>query len=179
MSSGTYDGGLGDLAGADATCLTELTTNTTWMGYATANSNGQLVASKVHAFLCDGGACNYLVPLTKYYFANTGNSSAGGAYFMTDGFGIGPNDSADWAAWNYFGGSYTYWSNRTITSGTAWGAGSAGLQSNSCAAFTSNFNGYNAALVGQSASTNSGRWATSGSTAICDKSFYLVCFVNP
>jgi hypothetical protein len=67
LSHDTYDGNLGGLSGADAKCLTDLTTHTGWMGYATANSNGQLVASKVHAFLCyndNPWTCNNTMPLT-------------------------------------------------------------------------------------------------------------------
>ena len=39
------------------------------------------------------------MPLTTYYFANAGNSSAGGAYFTTNSSGLGPNDGA-----RYLGG---------------------------------------------------------------------------
>src|SRR5262245_21585528 len=46
LTNTTYNGNLGGFVGADALCLTELTTNTNWRGYATANANGQLVASK-------------------------------------------------------------------------------------------------------------------------------------
>ena len=112
LSHGTYSGNLGGLSGADSTCLTDLTTNTGWQGYSTAHSNGQLVASKVHAFLCDASTCNNLMPLTNYYFANAGNSSAGGAYFTTNSSNVGPNDSNSWAAANYFFGTYSYWMNR-------------------------------------------------------------------
>ncbi len=98
MSGGTYTGNLGNLPGANSICLTDLTTNTGWMGYATANANGQLVASKVLAFLCDGAICNNLMPVTTYYFANAGNAAAGGASFMTNSSGFGPGDNADWAA---------------------------------------------------------------------------------
>jgi hypothetical protein len=120
MSKGTYNGNLGGRAGANATCLTELTTNTGWKGYSTANANGQLVSSKVFAFLCDSSTCNNLTASTTYFFANAGNSSAGGASFTTDGSGLGPNDSADWSAANYFGGFYSYWTGYSITSDTQW-----------------------------------------------------------
>ena len=42
----------GTLAAADALCLTDLTTNTGWMGYADASSRVMLNASYVHAWLC-------------------------------------------------------------------------------------------------------------------------------
>src|SRR5215472_239526 len=90
MSKDTWDGdlysaagarGLNPLGAADKLCLTELTMLTSWHGYST-KSNGQLVASMVHAFLCNGGSgCNNLQPATTYYFANAGDPRAGGASF--------------------------------------------------------------------------------------------------
>lgn len=68
MTNGTWSGNLGGLAGADAKCLSDLTTNTGWMGYADANSRGLLVAAKVHAFICSTSAvCNNLMPPTSDY----------------------------------------------------------------------------------------------------------------
>jgi len=81
-------GGLSPLNAADKLCLRELTTLTSWQGYSAAKSKGQLVASKVHAFLCNGGSgCNNLRPETTYYFANAGDSTVGGASFTTDSNG--------------------------------------------------------------------------------------------
>ena len=51
LSKTTYTGNLGDLSGANASCLTDLTTNTGWKGYSTANSRGLLTGAKVFAFL--------------------------------------------------------------------------------------------------------------------------------
>jgi len=114
-----YNGNLGGLDGASAACLTELTTNTNWRGYADAQSRGMLDIAHVQAFLCDGGAwaaifCNNLLPLTTYYYARVGNTNAGGASFTTNqyGEGPGPNDTNSWASANRFGGAYTYWANR-------------------------------------------------------------------
>lgn len=95
LTSTTYNGNLGGLSGADARCLTELTTNTSWRGYASANANGQLVAGTVHAALCISN-CTNLMPLTTYFFAKVGDASAGGASFMSDSNGLAPNDSANW-----------------------------------------------------------------------------------
>jgi hypothetical protein len=96
MSAGTYSSQLsGFPTGPDAACLSDITTNTGWKGYSTANSNGQLVAGKVHAFLCNAGDCSNLMPLTTYVFANAGNSSAGGASFTTDAYGNGANNNAE------------------------------------------------------------------------------------
>lgn len=178
LSSGSYNGNLGDRYGADATCLTEVTTNTGWMGYSTANSNGQLIASKVHAFLCDNALCTSLMPLTTYYFANAGNGSAGGAFFTTDSNGLGPNDSANWSGSTYFGGSYTYWSGLGTTSNTQW-SNSTGVTANrGCpSAWSSNSGVGTDGDYGSSAFTTSSRWATG--FILCNNTENLICFVNP
>ncbi len=181
MSGGTYNGALNDLPAADATCLTDLTTNTAWMGYSTANSNGQLVATKVHAFLCDWFSCGNLMPLTTYNFANAGNSSAGGASFTTDLNSLGPNDSANWSGSTYFGGSYTYWTGSPGNTSSAWATVAPGaiFTTNVCAASTSQWvnSSYNSGEVGLSAYTDGNRWASSA--AGCSGTYNLICFVNP
>jgi hypothetical protein len=181
LSKGTYNGafqnysasgGVGDLAGADAICLSEVTTNTGWKGYSTANTSGQLIASKVHAFLCDEHTCTNLMPLTTYYFANAGNSSAGGASFTTDSNGVGPNDSADWSAANYFSGSYTYWMDMTATSNTAWSNITTGYGCGNWVNGSVQNGGY-----GQSAQTTSARWYANINA--CSNAYNLICVVNP
>ena len=113
MSESTWNGNLGDLAGADAKCLTELTTNTGWKGYAEANSRGILTSGHVHAFLCDGarypGTCDLPQAYTTFYFADANDSTHGGNRFSTDGNQRGPYDVADWNGASYFGANYTYW----------------------------------------------------------------------
>jgi len=180
LSGSTYNGNLSGLIGADAVCLSDLTTNTGWAGYSTANSNGQLVASKVHAFLClsggTGTVCNNLMPLTTYYFANAGNSSAGGASFTTDLNGIGPNDSANWSALNYFDGSYNYWTDRESGTNTAWINGSQGtIGCNSWATSSSGSDG----VIGNSSQTTSLRWMTGSTSTGCNTTLNIICYVNP
>ena len=189
LSNGTWNDNLRSAAGlgsdgltaGDALCLTDLTTHTGWMGYATANSNGQLVAGKVHAFLCSEhiygtGHCNNLLPLTTYHFANALNSGAGGASFTTDSSGLGPNDSANWSGATYFSGSYTYKSDRSPSTGTVWGTTPYGsFESDSedwsSTAYTD--------VYGISAATDGTRW-TSGATNEAGTTLgHLVCFVNP
>jgi hypothetical protein len=185
LSKSTWNGNLGGGfgAGADALCLTELTTNTGWMGYATASGNGQLIAWKVHAFICEGGGfwgtCGALVPNTTYYFAYAGDSSKGGASFTTDSNGLGPNDSADWSGASYFGENYSYWTNEGYNSGTQWsnaaqsslaGCGSDELWDQG----TSGYNG----ITGNSANTDFARWEIS-STVACNNTENLICIVNP
>ncbi len=175
MSGTTYNGNLGGLAGADALCLTELTTNTGWMGYSTANANGQLVVSKVHAFPVCLGSCSSLMPLTTYYFANAGNGAAGGASFTTDANGDGPYDAANWSAANYFSGNYSYWSNRRSASNTVW------MDSTnftvSCGSWNSSSSG-STGDAGNSSQTTSLRFH-SFSTPTCDTTQHLICYVNP
>lgn len=175
MSKGTYTGALGGPTGADATCLSDLTTNTGWMGYATANSNGQLVASKVHAFLCpNSSTCTDPMPLTTYYFADANNAAAGGASFTTNAGSVGPNDSNPWSAANYFSGSYTYWTGRSSAGGsnTQWATAGSG---NNCNSFfsASGFNG----ITAISNATDANRWTSSSSG--CATALHLICFVDP
>jgi hypothetical protein len=173
MSGTTWNGAPGSRAAADALCLTELTsTYTGWQGYSTANSRGQLIASKVHAFICDVGACNSLVPLTTYYFASAANSSAGGAWFTTDSSGNGPQDSAPWTAANYFSGTYNYWTNRNPGTNTLWPSTSS---SNNCSGLT---NASGTGITATSGSTTSSRWGIVNAFS-CSTSLNYICFVNP
>jgi hypothetical protein len=176
LSSGTYNGNLGGPTGADATCLTELTTNTGWKGYSTANTNGQLVASKVHAFLCANPPCTNLMPLTTYTFANAGSGAAGGASFTTDSNGLGPNDANNWSGANYFSGTYSYWSTHGTTSNTQWANTQAGGSVFCGGNWTSNSSGL-VGEIGSSANTTSARWAVA--QAACNNTESLICFVNP
>ena len=174
MSAGTYNGNPGGLSGADATCLTDLTTNTGWKGYSTANSNGLLTSSHVHAFLCGLSTCNTLTPLATYVFANAGDSSAGGASFTTDSNGDGPNDSANWSAANYFNGTYTYWTANSGNTSTAWSTvGNSNLYANCNGFSTTGVNG----ITGQSGYTNGSRW--DANDLLCSTTYNFICFVNP
>jgi len=109
MSKSTWNGNLGDLSGADSLCLTELTTNTGWKGYAEAEADGKLVSGNVHAWLCDNLGCNNLNANTTYYFADANNSTHGGNLFTTTSSGDGPGFVADWSQPSYFASGYEYW----------------------------------------------------------------------
>ena len=186
LTQTTYNGNRGSLAAADAQCLTELgTTHTGWKGYTTANANGQIVSSKVHAFLCDTGTCNNLMPQTTYYFANAGNSAAGGASFTTDAAGFGPYDGTSWAGATYFSGTYNYWSNRTNSScwdSSAFGGGPGQSTNAACGTWNSASSG-STGVSGNSAQTDWKRWGSgwcmSATTSTCDSSLNLICLVNP
>jgi len=176
MTATTWNSGFGGLTGADANCLTEIsTTYTDWNGYTDANTRGLLTGTKVKAFLCDRVGCNNLMPLTTYYFATAGDSAAGGASFTTDASGDGPNNAAIWSAANYFSGSYEYWTGRLTGSSTIWG-------SFSSTAGDSDFgwvngSGINTAITGIAASTASDRWSLAPKPA--PNNYSLICFVNP
>lgn len=181
LTNSTWNGNLGGIAGANAKCLTELTTNTNWKGYATANANGQLVASKVKAFICDGNTndggtntCNDLMSNQTYSFAKVGDSNAGGASFTTNGSGKGPLDTANWSGASYFSGSYSYWTARNDDSfsNSVWGAS----QYYACNAFTSGSSGASG-MVGVAGSTSLTRWKSA--TQTCNNSYNLICYVNP
>jgi hypothetical protein len=203
MSKDTWDGdlystagagGLSPLGAADKLCLTELKTVTSWRGYSTANSKGQLVASKVHAFLCNGASgCNNLQPETTYYFANAGDMRVGGASFTTDSNGNAPQDDATWNGSNYFGGDFSYWTDRNwlwsgssynngTKSSTTWGSDSWAAKNGDSQTCNPGWN-YGSACGGGAiyGSTNSGndsnRWWTNG--ACCNTQQHLICFVNP
>lgn len=177
LSGGTYTGNLGGLSGADAKCLTDLTTNTSWQGYASAYGNGQLVSGKVHALMCgtstNANECDVLIqPSTTYYFANAGDSTAGGASFTTDAYGYGPGDSANWSGQTYFNTSANYWIDIYGIS-TIWLYYA--YSGNDCSSWTSTSgNG----VYGTSNSTTGTRYVDGG-TAACTTSEHLLCFVNP
>ena len=180
LTDSTWTGDLGGINGANAKCLTELTTNTNWKGYTTANANGQLIASKVKAFVCNGssneagnGSCNDLMSNQTYSFAKVGDVNAGGASFTTDSSNRGPGDSSNWSGANYFSGTYSYWAGRATASASLW----AGSEYYACKAFTS-ASGAHLGAPGISTSTTATRWYTGGSQG-CSNSYRLICYVNP
>ena len=177
LSKGTYTGNLGGQSGADALCLTELTTNTGWMGYSTANSEGLLVSGNVHGYMCSDsdlggtGECATFLPSTTYIFANAGNSSAGGATMTTDQFGWPPfTFSSTWAGSTYFDGDYLFWTGNNAYSPYA------PQEYNTCDGFTIS-NNSNTGEAGYTDVTNPLLYYT---YLYCDYSpVYLLCFVNP
>jgi hypothetical protein len=185
LTKTAYNGNFGstgdDLDAPDAKCLTELTTNTGWKGYSTANANGQLIAAKVHAFLCTESSCNTLIPFTTYYFANAADITitAGGASFTTDANGDGPDDSADWSASKYFNGDYLYWTGyRNPRTDSSWfdaptGSGYQCKTTNPWDTGTASAKG----VYGQSKSRDKKRWWAGNDP--CDQSHYLICYVDP
>jgi hypothetical protein len=181
LTQTTYDGNLGGISGADAKCLTELTTNTTWNGYSTANSRGLLNSSHVYSFVYSFTTGHALMPLTSYYFARVGSASAGGAFFTTDSSGIGPADSSIWSAANYFSTSSSYWSGRNSTDSTHWTNSAYNCCGNQdCSNYGSNNPGING-FSGNVGYTDYNRWIINGtySTTTCNTMQPMICFVNP
>jgi hypothetical protein len=183
LTKTVYNGNLGstrdDLNGPDAKCLTELTANTGWKGYTTAKGNGQLIAGKVHAFLCTETVCNTLTPRTTYNFASAADVAAGGASFTTDPNGDGPDDSADWSTANYFNGDYAYWTGyRNPKTDVSWSdtATGGGYQCKTTNAWDTGGNNAKG-VYGRSTSTNRERWWAGNDT--CDRPHYLICYVDP
>jgi hypothetical protein len=186
MSKTTYNGNLGGgLASppaADALCLTDLTTNTGWMGYATANARAMVNAAHVHAFGVanqTSGHPNNLNASTQYLFADANNSGNGGASFTTNGSGMGPGDSADWSGASYFGADYKYWSNIGAGTATLWdGTTYANGDGSACDGYGNGGSGYNGPF-GESKSGNTGSNRWENSVNLCNSTDHLICFVNP
>jgi hypothetical protein len=185
MSKTTWTGSLGGASGADAKCLTEIgTTNTGWMGYSTANSNGQLVAGNVHAFVCtdDLTWCNAPFAGATYYFANANNATYGGASFTVDQFGDGQVGSANWSGTTYFGGSYSYWTGARddgYSTGTYWQNDL--YEAGGCTSWSDALSSDNA-FIGESNFTEGTRYGgASGTnpTDACNVAINLICYVNP
>jgi hypothetical protein len=114
---------------------------------------------------------------TTYNFAVADNASVGGATFTTDSNGNGPNDNADWAAANYFGNAYLYWTNMQGTGSTVAWTGAAN-PAGACGGFTSSNPASASPNSGNSTYTNYNRW-DSGAWLSCSDTYHLICFVNP
>lgn len=173
MTSQTWNGNLGGVAGANAKCLSDLTNND-WRGKDTAIVN----ASTVKAFICgaSGAECNNLQPNKNYVFARSGSTTVGGASFTTNASGLGPNSSTVWSGTSYFGVSASYWTNRDSGTSTLWNAHQKhDLNSNICGKWTSGSSG-NEGEIGTSSATGNSRWANG--RVKCNTARYLVCFVD-
>lgn len=173
LTLGVYPGNFGGLSGADSTCLTDLTTNN-WKGKAEA---GTLTSARVKGFMCNESICTNPLPNTTYAFSKSGSTTIGGATFITNAAGEGPNNSTAWSGPTYFGSLIYYWTgNRSNASATNWGTApfGPGFSCNSWTTGSVTFGGYG----GDSSSTGSPRWNDLQNTA-CNQSYGLICMVNP
>lgn len=180
MTSASWDGNLGGKAGADAKCLADLTAND-WMGKSTASAAGMLNSTYVKSFVCTNSCNGNLLPLTRYYFALSGDATKGGASFVSNADSRGPGDNISWALSSYFGNSYEHWSNRATNTGASFINGPQSLLGpNHCNFWTSN----SSSETGNRGNTNSTtniRWndTTAGAADTCDKLKRIMCVVNP
>lgn len=171
-TNGSWNGNMGGRSGADAKCLSDLTTYG-WNGKADASARGILDSTHVKAFLCDSSSCEMGKPFTRYYFATSNNTNAGGSYFDTDTSGEGPFDTDNWSDSTHFNASTYYWSGRTYYTGVKYPNSSSG---STCSSW-SDSSGSMYGQAGSTAAANYTRWAWSNIT--CNSSYPLVCFVHP
>jgi hypothetical protein len=162
-------GGAGGLAAANSFCLTNLSGNN-WKG----KDQATLVAANVKAFLCDGTTCQNLYADTYYSFALSGDTTSGGAVFVTDSQGRGPNDSANWSGVNYFNVAATPWLGRASLSNTQWDNTS--FASMNCQGWT-NSTGGQLGRIGAANNADSNRW--SAGNGGCNNAARLICIVHP
>ena len=178
MSKTTWTGNLGQQAGADAKCLTDLTTNTGWKGYVDANARGLLNPSHVHAFMCGDVVCYTGSPNKTYYFADANNSSHGGNKLTTDSSRTGPNDTADWSQADYFGSGYAYWTDMAGSSTIWWNGGATQGIPNDCSS-TSDFDSASGSLWAPAGVASGGNTRWWGLNQYCNVPTHLICFVEP
>ena len=175
-----YNTNLGGLAGANASCLTDLTNND-WMNKADATSRGLLIGTKVRAFLCDGtSTCQNPLANSTYTFAVSGNTAKGGAWFTADASGLGPGNTQNWSGANYFG-SATYWTGRPTGQGTASTWANTGISNwTSCLSWTRSDSGSGfQAMSGMSNSSIATRWANNSQMCTTALDHQLICMVHP
>ena len=179
LTSASWDGNLGGIAGANANCLSDLTAND-WMGKADATTRSLINSTKIKAMFI-GATSQHANPSTRYFFAVSGDNTLGGAFFTSNASGYGPNNTQNWSGINYLGGYREYWTgydnngvaatwDNYTANGDNWycNAGGGRWTSNSSAA---------TGCVGASASTTWGRWC--GGVIACDQTRRLLCFVHP
>lgn len=176
LSAGEWDGNLGGVSGAHAKCFDDLTNND-WLNKGDAVSRGILIASNVRAFVCfNSGAASCASPVanTVYTFASSGSPLIGGATFVSDADQLGPGNTQEWVATNYFGVDADYWTNRGVGSGSLWAVDGRVSSSGACSGFTSSSgDGY----IGSSNSSGTVRW--SSLHAKCSVPYRLICMVHP
>jgi hypothetical protein len=98
VTYGTWNGNLGDLAGANSKCLSDLTTYN-WLNKSDAVSRGILNATNVKAWIyAIKRYANLPLPSTTYTRSpHPGYSSTGGATFITDSSYRLPSNAQDWS----------------------------------------------------------------------------------
>ncbi len=171
ITSGTWDGNLGGVAGADAKCLSDLTANS-WVG----KSNATVDAAHVFAHISDGTTHNNVIASTTYHFAVSGDPSKGGASFTSNASARGPDNTLFWTGANYFGGVKTYWVNKYSGAHELWSTTGSPTASQHCSAWSTNLSS-STGKIGNSNQYRGGRWNLTTNT--CDQLNHLLCIVNP
>jgi len=172
LSATPRNGNLGGLAGANSTCLSDLTSYD-WAGKADAVSRGQLVAGKVRAWLTTSGTNNNVNASTTYYFARAGRPDVGGATFTSDASQKLPMYTTPWSGQNYFGGSVRYWIGSRDYASTYANTGGC------CTGYCSNWaDGSSGQSTGTGTAAGWGYERYTGG-ASCDTPLYMICLVQP
>jgi len=183
LTSGTFNGNLGGLTGADASCLTDLTNNN-WNGKSAAQGFGVLNAAHVHAWMCDKTTCVFPTANKNYYYASAADPTAGGTYFTTGpdgrmGYNIsngpGTSDNVQWSALSTFNLTTTVWTNFGTNYSTQNTIPYTTSDAQTCAGWTTSAT--NNGTFGSTSSADTSRWASN--TTACTSAKHLICLVNP
>lgn len=172
LTAARYSSNIGNLTGANATCLTDLTNND-WNGKAEAVSRGLLNSTKVRAWLCNGSSCQNLQADVNYQFAVSGSTTKGGATIRTSD-GVTHNNTQNWSGHNYWGVA-NYFTGRSVGSDTVFGDPVYSPCRNWTYAGT---NGGDVAPQGDSNNTTRHRWYQT-QYGTCNQTLKLVCMVHP
>lgn len=173
LSALNYQSDLGDLAGADATCLSDLSDHD-WNGKAEAVSRGLLNSTKVRAWLCVNSGCQDLIPEEEYQFAVSDAPGKGGATIRVGSDGLTHNNTQNWSGHNYWGVG-NYFTGRDEGTATVFG----GPIYNSCRGWTyAGDSGSDYGAQGDSNHTNKNRWHTT-TYGTCNQPLKLICIVDP
>ncbi|WP_415061161.1 hypothetical protein [Bdellovibrio sp.] len=166
-TQGSWTGNLGGLAGANNKCLTDLQTYD-WRGKSTVT----LSSSNVKALLCDSTTCQNLQSNTAYILAVSGEPYSGGASYVVDSYGYGPNNADSWGSSKHFNNAAAYWAARDGAGTTQIMPTTPGGAAN-CSNWTSTSGSGRTGYTGANDQT---RW--SYSTPGCSDSYKLLCIVE-
>ncbi len=174
ISDNVRNGDFRGIAAANSLCLSDLKSKQ-WKGKGSATLN----SSTVKAFLCtdqsvDPSVCNNLKPNKQYSFSGMGSTTIGGATFMSDATGAGPNNVDDWSGATYFDTTLNYWTGRLTVSDSKWQFN--GGHSHTCVDWTSS-NFINSGSLGSADDDDEFRWERMSAT--CNNTNRYICMVHP
>lgn len=173
LSYDLYDGNMGGIQGANAICLSQLTTYN-WRGKADAQARNLLNDTNVKAWLCNGSGCQNLNAWQIYQFAVANDPNKGGATISVEDDALTHNNTQNWSGENYWGHA-AYFTGRESGSATKFGATMYGP----CGGWDDNStSGSNYGAVGSSYNSDSKRWRHIHSST-CSNFYRLACIVHP